>query len=42
VWTEQRLFSEDRELRKLVPDELLTDIDGARRNGRRITPADVL
>jgi type IV secretion system protein VirD4 len=34
VWTEQRLFFEDRKLRKLVPDEVLAGIPSSRRDPR--------
>jgi type IV secretion system protein VirD4 len=40
VWTQQRLFSEDRKLRKLVPEELLTDVDSAPRDRHRFDRAD--
>ena len=40
VWTEQRLFFKDRNLRKLIPAELLAGVDGARRQRRRLGQAD--
>jgi type IV secretion system protein VirD4 len=41
VWTEQRLLFEDRDLRRLIPAELLTAADGVGRRPSQTAPAHV-